>query len=494
MLKIPRGNIFIVMLSIQIFLISFPFGHAGFAQNTDMEGFIIEADRVIGEDMTASLVYTETSKKDKSPMLRFRYKQATIYGMRLTKQFSSPNGVVSLTMHAQGPVTMSGMTVDASAISFKGACIHAAKTVPQAGLNHVTMMVHYMHADSSNLEQLKMQTVSGEVGPNSLPPAKIIQDLALLPASQIRDEINKIMEGKLPLTCSDETAKIKDNLLNVGGIPGIGKNPLVKIFDKFAGNTSPLDGTVESATGPLDSIANPLTEPLTSELQPVLDTLKPVTHVLKPVTDRLKPATGELKPITDQLKPVTDQLKPVTDQLKPVTDKLHPITGKLQPVRDTLKTVKDQAKPLTEKVKKTADNAKSVEKKVEAAVKPAEKTIVSAVEETTSAIVKTGEKKKTVKDDDACTRFQEADETVTKEVASELMEKALKENKPLTDVCGSNKAVQEKLDSFGKELIQELGLNKLLVNVLNPPSQEEKLTAIIDNLEKKQDGALLPLK
>src|SRR3954469_14017860 len=95
------------------------------AEKTNDEGFIIEADWVVGSDMTATVVKQETSQNNGKPMLRIQYQSATIYGMKLTKQIDTPNGAVTIRLQANGPVTVKNMTVDMTAITFEGACINA---------------------------------------------------------------------------------------------------------------------------------------------------------------------------------------------------------------------------------------------------------------------------------------------------------------------------------------------------------------------------------
>jgi uncharacterized protein YoxC len=422
-------------LCFQLLVFSFPAGKSVKADSADTEGFIIEADRVIGENMTANLVYTETSGRDKAPMLRFHYSHATIYGMKLTKRFNTPKGPISLTMEARGPVTMNGMTVDASGISFKGACLHASKTIPQAGLENVVMQAHFMTADSSNLEQLLLQTVSGKQGPGPLPKTQILEDLAFLPVNQIGKEIDKITKGQMPLTCSDEKAnkKAQGKIIDIGKglIPGELPNPIDRVTDGIGGVTDPLEDTVGSITEPVDR----LTEPVT----------KPLDETLKPVRDQLKPVTDQLKPVTDNLKPVTENVKKVTKHLKPVTKAVKPVTEKLKPVK------------------------KEVEKQVKKATEP----VITTTEQ-------------------ACQRLSEANGKITKDLALGLVNQALKEDKGLTELCGQNKAVTEELKNVQEELADTLNLDSLL-NILEPENEQENLEDLKEKLLKEEDGLLFKI-
>src|SRR4051795_10041432 len=79
------------------------------AQNSTDQGFIIEADRVVGSGMNATIVKQETTQKNGKLMLRIQYQSATIYRMRLTKQIDTPNGAVTISLKANGPVTVKNM-------------------------------------------------------------------------------------------------------------------------------------------------------------------------------------------------------------------------------------------------------------------------------------------------------------------------------------------------------------------------------------------------
>ena len=197
-----KNRIFLVVMCFQLAALSFfPFIEKANGAGNDAEGFIIQADRVVGENMKAMVVSGETSGSNAKPMLRITYDSAMIYGMRLTKQFQTSGGTVSLTMKANGPVHIKGMQVDASAISFQGACVHAAKIIPNAALEGVTMVAHAMNAANSSLDQLKLQTVNGDGGVQKPGNLEILQELGAMPFGQMKKEIEKITSGQLPLTC-----------------------------------------------------------------------------------------------------------------------------------------------------------------------------------------------------------------------------------------------------------------------------------------------------
>jgi hypothetical protein len=254
------------------------------AAETATDGFIIEADRVVGSGMTADIVKQETSEKDQKPMLRFHYKSAVIYGMKLTKQLETPNGTVTISLKATGPVTVKDMTVDTTAISFKGACVNAAETVPELGMEQVVMAAHYMESEDSIIEQLVLETVTGKMGPPQPEKSKLLQDLSSLPANQLNQEIKKISEGHFPLTCADR-AKGEDS-----------SGPIGKVTD-------PLPDVIEVVTNPLDPVLEPL-DPILDPLDPVLKPLEPVLKPLEPVLKPLEPVLKPLDPVTKPLEPV----------------------------------------------------------------------------------------------------------------------------------------------------------------------------------------------
>lgn len=157
---------FIVSISVQLALFSFLLmgtAQANAAQD-GKDGFVIEADRVEGSGITTGIIRQETSSASGKPMLRIQYSKATIYGMKVTKRIQSSDGPVSITLAAKGPVTVTGMTVDTTALSFQGACLKANTVLPEAGLEKVVMVAHYMKADNSIIDQLSLNTMAGNVG------------------------------------------------------------------------------------------------------------------------------------------------------------------------------------------------------------------------------------------------------------------------------------------------------------------------------------------
>ncbi|MEH7096184.1 hypothetical protein V7077_15600, partial [Neobacillus vireti] len=253
------------------------------AEKSTDDGFIIEADRVVGSGMNATIVKQETTQKNGQLMLRIQYQSATIYGMRLTKQIDTPTGAVSISLKANGPVTVKNMTVDTTAISFTGACINAAETIPEVGMENVVMAAHYMKSVDSLIEQLTLTTLSGKTNPQKPDTIKVLQDLGLLPLKEMDKEIEKITTGHLPLMCEDPS--------------------------KIGGGTKS-DGTLHD---------------------PIKDTTGLVTKPLEPVTDSLKPVLDPLEPVLKPVEPVTRPLEPVLKPIEPVTKPLEPVLKPIEP-------------------------------------------------------------------------------------------------------------------------------------------------------------------
>ncbi|MDQ0200605.1 hypothetical protein [Neobacillus ginsengisoli] len=278
-------------------------GVAKAANSNATNGFIIQADRVVGSGMFATIVFQETSAGSaKEPMLRIQYKSATIYGMKLTKQVQSPSGMVSITLKAQGPVTVKGMTVDTTAISFKGACLMASETVPMLTMENVVMVAHYMDNEDSEIKKLVLNTVSGQAAAQMPGKIQLLKDLSLLPVNQLEEVIGRISSGHLPLTCEDGSKAS-------GETGGIGKI------------TDPINNVIGEVTNPLDPITKTL-DPVLKPIEPVLKTLNPV---LKPIEPVLKPLDPVLKPIEPELKPLDPVIKPIEPVLKPLNPVLKPL-------------------------------------------------------------------------------------------------------------------------------------------------------------------------
>ncbi|WP_226677916.1 hypothetical protein [Mesobacillus jeotgali] len=420
-MKLVKHRLFLTMMCIQLAALSlFPFIEKADAAGNDPEGFIIQADRVVGENMKAMIVAGETSGSYAKPMLRITYDSAQIYGMRLTKQFATPGGTVSITMKARGPVTIKGMQVDASAISFKGACVHAAKVIPNAALEGVTMVAHSMKAAISSLDQLKLQTVNGNGGVQKPGTLKILQDLGSMPFEQMKQEIKKITSGQLPLTCEEapnESSEVVED--TVGEV------------------TQPVDDLVEDVTDPLDGTIGKVTDPIE-------DTIGNVTNPLKDtvgkVTDPLNDTIGK---VTDPLKDTVDKVTaPVEENVGKVTE---PVKGVVEQTTDTAKKVTE---PVVEPVKATVD-----------------------------------EKAKTT-----CEKLEAVNGEITKELALEMIDKALAENKMIDELCPADATLTQQLEEWTEGLLDSLGLLSLLGL---KPSEEEQLKQMREAILKEPDGSII---
>jgi len=420
-----KNRIFLVVMCFQLAALSFfPFIEKANGAGNDAEGFIIQADRVVGENMKAMVVAGETSGSKAKPMLRITYDSAKIYGMRLTKQFQTSGGTVSLTMKANGPVHIKGMQVDASAISFQGACVHAAKIIPNAALEGVTMVAHAMNAANSSLDQLKLQTVNGDGGVQKPGNLEILQELGAMPFGQMKKEIEKITSGQLPLTCEGTAEE------EVEEIVGAVTQPVDDLLDEV---TDPLDETIGKVTDPLDDTIGKVTDPLK-------DTIGKVTDPLKGVTDPLK-----------------DTVDKVTSPVKDTVDKV------VTPVEETVGKVTE---PVKEVVKETTDSAKTVTEPV-----------AEPVEEIVDEAAKT-----------ACGKLEAVDGEITKELALELIDKALAENKMLDELCPTDATLTAQLEKWTEGLLDSLGLLSLLGL---KPSEEEQLKKMREAILKEPDGSII---
>jgi hypothetical protein len=391
-----------------MFLTLFSFDKGVKAAEKSPDGFIIQADRVVGNGMTATIVQQETSNKDKQPMLRIQYKSATIYGMKLTKEVITPNGPLSISLKAQGPVTVQNMTVDTTAISFQGACVKASEMMPELGMENVVMVAHYMNSSDSDIENLILTTVSGDTNAPRPGKLKILQDLSLLPVNQLDKEIEKVTSGHFPLTCVDETKQGQSGPIGV--------------------ITDPVKDIVDVVKKPLDPVLKPL-DPVITVIDPVL---KPIEPVLKPIEPVLKPIKPILKPLEPVLKPLEPVLKPIEPVLKP----LDPVLKPVDPV-------------------------------VEGTTKTIEKTVKSA-----------------------CTKLNEANGVITKELGLNLIDEAVNKNVSFTSVCKNDTNLTSELQKWEGNLLNSLGLVNLLGKIV-PIGPQEELTKFREKIMKEPDGAVL---
>jgi uncharacterized protein YjbJ (UPF0337 family) len=404
-----KHKLFLFGLSIQLAALSFfPFIQKADAATDDSGGFIIQADRVVGENMKATVIAGETSGTKAKPMLRITYDSAKIYGMRLTKQFQTPGGAVSITMKASGPVDIKGMRVDTSAISFKGACVYAAKIVPNAALEGVTMVAHSMNATNSSLDQLQLQTVNGDGGVRKPGTLKILQDLGSMPFEQMYKEIEKITSGQLPLTCEGDPEE----------------------EGELADKTDPVEDALDGVNDPVDDLAGGVTDPLQDTIGKVTD---PLEDTIGKVTDPLEGTIGK----------VTDPIKDTVDKVAgPVKDTVDKVTN---PVKDTVGKVTE---PVKETVIKTVDQSAKT----------------------------------------SCEQLAASNGKITKELALELIDMALEQDKLLEELCPTDATLTEELEKWTKGLIDSLSLLSMLGA---KPSEEEQLEMAREAIVKEPDGSII---
>lgn len=299
-----KNKVFLFSFCVHLILFSLSaFSGVVKAEGSSTEGFIIEADRVIGSGVSVGIISQETSASQGRPMLRFQYESATIYGMKLTKQVKNDKGAVSITLKAKGPVTVKDMIVDVTAISFKGVCLKAGETLPELGMENIVMVAHYMNSADSVIKNLLLNTDNDNTGIEEPGKLKILEELAMLPLNQLEKEIERITSENLPLTCeqSEETV-------------GIG--------------TDPINDVIKEVTNPIYPVLDPL-QPVIEPIEPVLESLVPVLKPLDPVLEPIEPI---LKPLEPVMKPVDPVLKPLEPLLNPLSPTINPSTKPLEPV------------------------------------------------------------------------------------------------------------------------------------------------------------------
>ena len=475
--QIIKNKSFLFGICVQLlFLTAFSMGTSVKAAVQAPDGFIIQADRVVGTGMNATIIKQETSSSSGKPMLRFQYKSATIYGMRLTKKIQTENGPISITLKASGPVTVKGMTVDTSAITFQGACIKALIPEPEAGMDNVVMVAHYMNSVDSNIDHLKLETVSGSVGPDKPDTVKILKELAGLPANQIDSEIKNINSSHLPLTCDDPAKE--------GSI----------------GDTAKLDQDLKKAIDIADAITRPVQDTI-GELLPGTDIIGDVTKPLEPVTDIIGEVTKPLEPVTDTIGEITKPLDPVigevTKPLKPVTDTIGKVT---EPVRDTVKETTKKldpvVKPVTDTVGKTAAKldpvTKTITKTAEKVTQPVQETVKPVVQtttQTTQKVVTTTVQTAQQKIDATCSQISSSGGQITKENALTLIDGAIANKKTLEDMCGTT-SLKDTIKKWDDSLLKSLGLLNIFgQKLLSDPAKE--LEKMREQISSQKDGTIV---
>jgi hypothetical protein len=269
------------------------------ADSSEMAGFIVEADLVEGENLTPTIIMQETSNSNSEPMLRLQFDKATIYGMRLTKQLQTKNGNVVIQMEASGPVTIEGMTVDASAISFEGVCLFAGETIPQVGMKNVSMVTHYMNAEKSNLQSLLLDTNSKQVNVERPQKSTVLKDLITLPANQLEEEIKNILDGNLPLTCENSEKEETDTGDLTDVIPG-DSDDLDEIIDEVQ---EPLDQTkevVDNVTEVVDDVVDDTVDLVEDTTDQLVDTTEEVVEEAEETYEEVEETVDETTDVLNE--------------------------------------------------------------------------------------------------------------------------------------------------------------------------------------------------
>lgn len=209
-----------------------------------------------------------------------------------------------------------------------------------------------------------------------------------------------------------------------------------------------VEDTVGAVTDQVDDLLDEVTDPLDETIGKVTD---PLEDTVGKVTDPLKDTIGQ---VTDPLK---DTIGKVTD---PVLDTVDKVTT---PVEETVGKVTE---PVKEVVKGTADTAKKVTDPV-----------VEPVKNTVDETAKT-----------ACEKLEAVNGKITKELALELIDKALAENKMLDELCPTDATLTQQLKKWTEGLLDSLGLLSLLGL---KSSEEEQLKKLREAILKEPDGSII---
>jgi gas vesicle protein len=317
------------------------------------------------------------------------------------------------------------------------------------------MVAHSMKAANSSLDQLKLQTVNGNGGVQKPGALKILQDLGSLPFEQMTKEIKKITSGQLPLTCDSPSGEDEGSGAVEDTVGGVAE-PVDDLLDEVS---DPLDGTIGKVTDPLEDTVGKVTDPLEDTIGKVTD---PHEGTIGKVTDPLEGTIGKVTdPLEDTIGKVTDPLKDTIGKVTgPLEDTVNKVTSPVE------KTVSKVTEPVKEVVKETTDTAKTVTDPV---VEPVKKT----VDDTSKT---------------ACEKLKAVNGEITKELALELIDKALTENKMLDELCPTDATLTEQLEKWTEGILDSLGILSLLGL---KPSEEDQLKKMREAILKEPDGSII---
>ncbi|HET7627017.1 MAG TPA: hypothetical protein VFK44_01395 [Bacillales bacterium] len=328
-------------------------GQDAAAAGESPHGFVIHANRISGDMLPPTIVV-----KNGRPLLRFRYRSAVIRGLSMTKQLATPEGPMTVKVHAAS-AEAKNMKVDASAFTFGGACLTLGEARPQLVLKNVTMVAHYQSASRLRLEQAKIGAVPGRHGLDRPSAPDWLQQLQQTSAASLREAIEKLMNGNVPLLpCSSgkDDGQNKQTSVVGKGMHGDEVDKVeqtAKTIEQAAAGTvnGAVDGIVGGQTG--KAVGGLLDEAEAGELPSLPEDLE---QTVCDGVEALKKRLGELESAIDELeKTVTAATAKTNDELTAVDQlkkRLQEIHGEIEPLvaaepdRENFTRLKEQAEDL----------------------------------------------------------------------------------------------------------------------------------------------------
>lgn len=347
----------------------------GKAESKAFEGFVIQADQIVGNSMVSKI--TTVGGK---PVIRFEYESATIYGMTMTREFSTNAGTVTLKITSDKPVKVKNMYTDASALDLESPCISLGKTFPEIGLQNVTIVAHEMKAEYMDSGGLTLQTLSGPSGVKKPEVHSIITNLGQHAGSALQREIQKLMEGNAPLTCVTDDSESGDGLLT----PPENVDDVVNEIEELI--SSPIDNPADLLEPILEVIENGLGidgEKLKQELEKIL-TNSPlnVENTLMKISDLLNNPPEDAEQLVEKTQGVTNQAvldvkNSVENTVKSATDSLTKPAKEQQTEQKQDSTSEEEASSpppapkIDEATKKAIGQLQALKEKIEEGLKQA---------------------------------------------------------------------------------------------------------------------------
>ena len=155
-----KGKLTILAILSTLILCSFPSSSQhSLASTNSTDGFIIEAEEIIGTLGIPLIVFGETASRKGVPMIDLAMDNVEVKGLVIKKVTQTPNGPITTVIKSNGTAKLDKMRVQITNLEFGGI------TLPKLGylgLKKVKLLAHKQTADIADLSSFSFSFESGD--------------------------------------------------------------------------------------------------------------------------------------------------------------------------------------------------------------------------------------------------------------------------------------------------------------------------------------------